>query len=184
MTDMKDLKGNVTIDPAHSTIGFIARHAMITKVRGAFDEFSGEGFVDGANPSDSHVTVTIDVNSVTTRQEARDNHLRSADFFDAEKYPTITFKSTDVKTVGEDTVDITGDLTIRDVTQSLTIPFQYTGTAKDPYGNQRVGFEGGVDVNRKDFGLSWNAALETGGVMVSERIKLFFEIEAIITPEA
>ncbi len=178
-TDMRTLQGNYSIDTSHSSIGFVARHAMITKVRGAFNEFTGEAVVDGANPQASSVKVVIDVNSVDTRNEGRDGHLRSADFFDVEKYPNITFVSTKVEATDDDEVEITGDLTIKDVTKTVTIPFEFTGAATDPFGNERVGFEGDIDVNRKDWGLAWNAALETGGMLVSEKVKLVFEISAI-----
>lgn len=178
-TDMRTLAGNYSVDTTHSSIGFVARHAMITKVRGAFNEFTGEAVVNGANPGESSVKVVIDVNSIDTRQEARDAHLRSADFFDIEKYPNITFVSTKVEATDDDEVEITGDLTIKDVTRSVTIPFEFTGAATDPFGNERIGFEGDIDVNRKDWGLTWNAALETGGVLVSEKVKLVFEISAI-----
>ncbi len=178
-TDMRTLQGNYSIDTSHSSIGFVARHAMITKVRGAFNEFTGEAVVDGANPQASSVKVVIDVNSVDTRNEGRDGHLRSADFFDVEKYPNITFVSTKVEATDDDEVEITGDLTIKDVTKTVTIPFEFTGAATDPFGNERVGFEGDIDVNRKDWGLTWNAALETGGMLVSEKVKLVFEISAI-----
>ena len=178
-TDMRTLQGNYSIDTSHSSVGFVARHAMITKVRGAFNEFTGEAVVDGANPGASSVKVVIDVNSVDTRNQGRDGHLRSADFFDVEKYPNITFVSTKVEATDDDEVEITGDLTIKDVTKTVTIPFEFTGAATDPFGNERVGFEGDIDVNRKDWGLTWNAALETGGVLVSEKVKLVFEISAI-----
>ncbi|WP_420176381.1 YceI family protein [Luteococcus sp. OSA5] len=179
MTDMTSLNGTYAIDPTHSSLGFIARHAMITKVRGSFKEFEGVATVDGQNPGASNVKVTMQVASIDTRNGDRDAHLTSADFFDVENFPTITFDSTKVEAVDADTVEITGDLTIKDVTKSVTIPFEYTGAAKDPFGNERIGFEGKTEVNRKDFGLTWNAALDTGGVLVSEKITLEFEISAI-----
>ena len=180
MASFSDINGPFTIDSSHSSVGFVARHAMITKVRGAFATFSGEGVFNGSDPASSNVNVTIDVASIDTRSEDRDGHLRSADFFDIEKYPNITFTSTKVEATSDDEVEVTGDLTIKGITQSVTIPFEYTGSSKDPFGNQRFGFEGEATVNRKDFGLSWNAALETGGVLVSEKIKLVFEISAIL----
>ena len=181
MTEMKDLNGTFVLDPSHTSIGFVSRHAMITKVRGSFSDVTGGGTVNGADPAASNVNVTIQAASIDTRSADRDNHLRSADFFDVEKYPTITFVSTSVKVVEDDEVEVTGDLTIKDVTRSVTIPFEYTGSATDPFGNHRIGFEGSVDVNRKDFGLTWNAALETGGVLVSEKVKLVFEVSAILS---
>ncbi|OYO24125.1 polyisoprenoid-binding protein [Enemella dayhoffiae] len=179
VTSLTDLQGSYALDPSHSSVSFVARHAMITKVRGYFPNFSGTAQLDGQNPAASSVQVEIDVNSVDTRSADRDGHLRSGDFFDVEKYPTWTFRSTDVKVTGGNEFEVTGDLTIKDVTRPVTIPFEFTGAALDPFGNQRAGFEGEVDVNRKDFGLTWNAALETGGVLVSEKVKLVFEISAI-----
>lgn len=178
-TDVRSLQGEYTVDPAHSSLQFVARHAMITKVRGNFDDFTAEAHVDGSNPSASNVTVTINVDSVDTRNGDRDAHLKSADFFDTENFPTMKFVSTDVALDADGTIKITGDFTIKDVTKPLTIPFEFTGAATDPFGNERIGFEGDVEINRKDWGLTWNAALEAGGVLVSEKIKLVFEISAI-----
>ena len=173
-----DIAGDYVLDPSHTRIGFSARHAMVTTVRGQFDEFEGSAHVDTANPAASSVTVTIQAASVTTGNEQRDGHLKTGDFFDVETYPTLTFVSTDVARDGAEWT-ITGDLTINGVTRPVTVPFEETGSAKDPYGNLRVGFEGGTTINRSDWGLSFNAALETGGVLVSERIKLEFDISAI-----
>ena len=172
------ITGDYSIDPAHTRIGFSARHAMVTKVRGQFREFDAKAHVDTDNPSNSWAEVTINAASIDTGNADRDAHLRSADFFDVEKYPTITFRSTQVERDGSDWT-ITGDLTIKDVTKPVTIVFEETGAAVDPFGNTRVGFEGEVTVNRKDWGLTWNAALETGGVLVSEKVKLEFDISAI-----
>ncbi|MCF6378589.1 YceI family protein [Nocardioides KLBMP 9356] len=177
-TAIDDISGDYTLDVTHSRLGFVARHAMVTKVRGQFHAFSGTAHIDEANPAGSKVDISIDVASIETGTADRDGHLKSADFFDAETYPTITFTSTDVKRDGAEWA-ITGDLTIKDVTKSVTIPFEQTGSAQDPFGNVRVGFEGETTVNRKDWGLTWNAALETGGVLVSEKIKLEFDISAI-----
>ncbi len=178
MADLATLNGTYTIDPAHSTIGFVARHAMVTKVRGSFDDLTGQA-TTGPNLADAHITVTLQVASVDTRQEQRDEHLRGTDFFDAATYPTITFTSTAVKELDPTTLQVTGDLTIKDVTRSLTIDFDYNGSAKDPFGNERIGFEGSVAVSRADFGLTWNAALETGGLLVSDKVTLEFDISAI-----
>ncbi|HNV11447.1 MAG TPA: YceI family protein, partial [Propionibacteriaceae bacterium] len=164
MTALSDLNGTFAIDPAHSAISFVARHAMITKVRGSFTEFEGTAQGNGADAADAKVELTIQAGSVNTRNEGRDGHLVSADFFDVENYPTITFSSTSVKVLGDDSLELTGDLTIKDVTKPITIGFEFTGAATDPFGNERVGFEGSVVVNRKDHGLTWNAALEAGGV--------------------
>ena len=151
---------------------------MVTKVRGQFGEFEGTARVDTADPAASKVDVTISTASISTGSPDRDGHLRSGDFFDAETYPTIAFRSTDVARDGS-TWTIAGDLTIKDVTKPVTIEFEETGSATDPFGNQRVGFEGELTVNRKDWGLTWNAALETGGVLVSEKVKLEFDLSAI-----
>ncbi len=177
-TVTQDIAADYTIDPSHTRLGFTARHAMVTKVRGQFEDFSGTAHVDTAEPGNSRVELTIKTASVLTGNADRDGHLRSADFFDAEANPEITFVSTDVSRDGGEWT-ITGDLTIKGVTNSVTIPFEETGTAQDPFGNVRVGFEGAVTVNRKDWGLTWNAALETGGVLVSEKIKLEFDVSAI-----
>lgn len=176
---LADLNGTWAIDPSHSRIGFVARHAMVTKVRGAFNEFTGNATLDGANPSASSVEVVIDAASIDTRNEQRDEHLRSGDFLELETYPQITFRSTDVRVTGDDSFDVVGDLTIKDVTRSITVPFEFEGAAQDPFGNVRAGFEGSVAINRKDYGITWNAALETGGVLVSDKITLEFEISAI-----
>lgn len=167
-----------TIDPAHSRLGFRARHAMVTNVRGQFTGFEGQARVDRDNPANSAVEVTIQAASVDTGQEQRDGHLKGEDFFDVETYPTISFVSTAVSRDGEDWT-ITGDLTVKDVTKPITIEFEESGTATDPFGNERTGFEGSVSISRKEWGLSWNAALEAGGVLVSDKIKLDFDISAI-----
>jgi len=173
------LTGDYTFDTAHTRIGFVARHAMVTKVRGAFNEFEGSAHLDGDNPANSSGRVTIQAKSIDTRNGQRDDHLRSNDFLDMDTHPEITFVSTAVAVIGDDTFTVTGDLTIRGVTRSVEVPFEYTGSATDPFGNQRVGLEGSVVINRKDFGVSWNAALEGGGVLVSEKITLELEISAI-----
>jgi polyisoprenoid-binding protein YceI len=178
-TDLSQLTGTYTLDPAHTRIGFTARHAMVTKVRGAFNEFTGTVVLDGANPANSTATVTIKAASIDTRNEQRDGHLRSNDFLSMEEYPEITFVSTSAKETGENEFELTGDLTIRGVTNSITIPFTFEGVATDPFGNVRAGFEGSVAISRSDYGISWNAALETGGVLVSDKIVLEFEISAI-----
>jgi polyisoprenoid-binding protein YceI len=173
-----DISGDYTIDASHSRLGFSARHAMVTTVRGQFQAFSGTAHIDTANPASSSVTVTIETASIDTGVADRDGHLKSADFFDAENNPQITFVSTDVSRDGSDWT-IAGDLTIKGVSKPVTIEFESTGSARDPFGNLRVGFEGATTVNRKDWGLTWNAALETGGVLVSEKVKLEFDISAI-----
>lgn len=178
MTQLNELKGTYTLDPAHTTIGFVTRHAMVTKVRGAFDDFSGTATVDGANPSASSLSVDIKAGSFNTRNADRDGHVRGADFLDVENHPDITFRGTDF-VVNGDTVEVTGNLTVRGTTRPVTIPFEFQGAVKDPFGNTRVGFEGSTLISRSDFGLTWNAALETGGFLVSDKVELELEVSAI-----
>ena len=173
------LSGDYAIDASHTRVGFSARHAMVTTVRGQFGEFEGTAHFDAANPAASSAQIVIKAASIDTGSADRDGHLRSGDFFDVETYPEIRFASTSARLVDADTWALTGDLTIKDVTKPVTIEFEHTGAATDPFGNRRIGFEGSVSVNRKDWGLTWNAALETGGVLVSERAKLEFDISAI-----
>ncbi|MCW2866999.1 MAG: hypothetical protein JWR20_1187 [Marmoricola sp.] len=179
MTDLSALTGTWTLDPAHTRIGFVARHAMVTKVRGSFNEFEGTAQVDGNDLNSSKVELTIKAASIDTRNEQRDGHLKSNDFLAMDEYPDITFVSTSISEGGEGDVEITGDLTIKGTTKSVTVPFDFEGVATDPFGNQRAGFEGKTVINRTDYGVNFNAALETGGVLVSEKITLEFEISAI-----
>ncbi len=178
------LTGTYAIDPTHSRIGFVARHAMVTKVRGSFNEFEGSGYFDAENPSASHLQLSIQAASIDTRNADRDGHLKSNDFFDMETYPTITFVSTAVEQVDAENYRVTGDLTIKGVTKPVTVDFEYTGSAVDPFNNTRIGLEGKTVVNRKDWGVNWNATLEAGGVLVSEKVTLEFEVSAIRTDEA
>jgi polyisoprenoid-binding protein YceI len=177
-TAVDDLTGDYTIDPSHTRLGFTTRHAMVTKVRGQFSDFEGTAHIDTATPASSKVDLTIQASSISTGSADRDGHVTSPDFFDVANNPVMTFSSTEVSRDGSDWT-ITGDLTIKGTTKSITIPFEETGSAKDPFGNLRVGFEGETTINRKDWGLTWNAALETGGVLVSDKIKLEFDISAI-----
>jgi len=170
--------GDYVIDASHSRLGFSARHAMVTTVRGDFTDFDGTAHVDAETPANSRVELTIRTASINTASADRDGHLRSGDFFDTEAYPEIAFVSTSVERDGTDWT-ITGDLTIKGISRPVTIPFEENGTAVDPFGNTRVGFEGATTINRKDWDLTWNAALETGGVLVSEKIKLEFDVSAI-----
>ncbi len=176
-----DIAGDYVLDPSHTRVGFSARHAMVTKVRGQFDEFEGTAHVDTANPANSTISVTIQTASVTTGQPQRDGHLKTPDFFDIERYPHLTFVSTDVERDGTEWA-ITGDLTINAVTRPVAIVFEESGSAQDPFGNMRVGFEGSVAINRNDWDLKWNSPLETGGVLVSEKVTLEFDVSAIRTP--
>ena len=178
-TALSALTGTYTIDPAHSRIGFMARHAMVTKVRGAFNEFTGNLVLDGSDPANSTAAVTIKAASIDTRNAQRDGHLLGNDFLSIEEHPEITFVSTSARQTDDTDFELTGDLTIRGVTNSITIPFSYEGSATDPFGNFRAGFEGSVVINRKDYGVVWNAALEHGGVLVSDKVTLEFEISAI-----
>ncbi len=175
---LTDISGDYTLDLTHSRLGFVARHAMVTKVRGAFTDWQGTAHIDVADPAASQVSLAIRTDSIDTGVADRDAHLASADFFDSAQFPEMTFVSTAVSRDGDEWT-IAGDLTIKDVTKSVTIEFEENGSAKDPFGNVRVGFEGETTINRKDWGLSWNAALETGGLLVSEKVKLEFDISAI-----
>ena len=178
-TDLSHLTGDYTIDPAHSRIGFAVRHAMVTNVRGEFAEYEGKLHLDGSEPAKSTAELVIKVASVDTKQEQRDEHLRTGDFFAAETYPEITFRSSSAEEVDGDTYRLHGDLTIKGVTRPVTLDLEFTGTATDPYGANRVGFEGGATIDRTDWGLTYNAALETGGVLIGEKVKLVLDISAV-----
>ncbi len=184
LTPTTNATGTYTIDATHSRIGFVARHAMVTKVRGSFNEFTGTGYFNAENPTESSLNLTIEVASIDTRNADRDAHLRNNDFFDAPTFPQITFASTSVESVDANNIKVTGDLTIKGVTLPVTVGFEVVGTATDPYGNTRLGLEGTAVINRKDWGVSFNVALDAGGVMVSEKITLEFEVSAIKNTEA
>ena len=166
------------IDKMHSEVAFQVRH-LLTKVRGRFTEFAGTVSFDQAHPEQSSASLTIDTSSVDTGTPDRDTHLRSDDFFAVGTHPTLTFTSSRVVKTGDDTYDVAGTLTIRGVAREITLPVTYLGTATDPWGNARVGFEGEVTINRKDFGLNWNAALETGGFLVGDEVKISVSLQAI-----
>jgi len=183
-TKLTGLTGIYIIDPAHSRIGFVARHAMVTKVRGSFNQFVGNGSIDGEDMANAHLELNIQAASIDTRNPDRDAHLRSNDFLAMDRYPEITFVSTQVEPVGPNKYRVKGDLTMRGVTRPVAVNFEYTGTSVDPYGNRRVGFEGGTTINRKDWGVNWNAALDAGGMLVSEKVDLEFEVSAIRTSDA
>jgi len=177
MTTLHDISGSYTLDPAHTQIGFVARHAMVTKVRGRFGAFDGTAST-AANLEGASIRLVIDATSIDTRNADRDAHVRGADFFDVENYPQITFDSTDISAEG-DTLVVTGDLTIKGTTKPVTIDFEFLGAAEDPFGNERVGLEGSVVVNRKDWGIDFDVPLKTGGLLVSEKVTLELEISAV-----
>ena len=165
------------IDASHSSVAFVARHLVVSKVRGRFDAFSGAITV-AADPLQSTVEATIDVASINTSDANRDGHLKSPDFFDAEQFPTITFTTTSVRPDGDDYV-LTGDLTIKGVSKPVELELEFNGVEKDPWGGTRAGFSAETEINRKDWGLEWNVILETGGALVGEKIKIQLEIEAV-----
>jgi polyisoprenoid-binding protein YceI len=173
------LSGTYTLDPTHTDIGFTVRHAMVTNVRGTFHEHEGTLTIDGERPENSKASIDVAMASVDTGAPDRDGHLRSGDFFDVETFPRMSFRSTHAEERGGDAYRMTGDLTIRGVTRPITIDLEFNGSATDPFGNQRIGFEGTAELLRSDWGLTYNAALETGGVLVGDRIKLTFDISAI-----
>ena len=177
------LTGSYRIDQAHSRLGFVARHAMVTKVRGTFDDFDGSGSFDAEHPERSHLEVTIKAASINTRNADRDAHLRGNDFFSMDEYPEIVFRSTALEQAGPTAYRLAGDLTMKGTTKPVTFDLEFTGAAVDPFGNQRIGLEGTANVNRKDWGVSWNAPLEAGGVLVSERITIELEVSAIRVDE-
>ncbi|MCL6548175.1 MAG: YceI family protein [Alicyclobacillus sp.] len=171
-------KAKWTVDAAHSSIEFSVRHMMITNVRGAFHKFDAKIEADPEDLTDATIEFTVDLASVDTKNADRDAHLRSADFFDVEHHPNMTFRATRIVKKGDGQYDVTGDLTIRGVTKPVTFQVNYEGHGKDPWGNERVGFTGQGTLNRSEFGLTWNAALETGGVLVADQVKVSLDIQA------
>ena len=170
--------GTWAIDPVHSSINFSVRHLMVSKVRGSFNVFEGELVLDGENPANSRARVVVDTTSISTGSDQRDEHLRGGDFLDVEKYPQMVFESTEVTQRAEDVFEMVGNLTIKDVTRPLTITAELEGVNADPWGNTKIGFEGTSAFSRKDFGLTWNVALEAGGVLVSDKIVLTLDVQA------
>jgi polyisoprenoid-binding protein YceI len=168
-----------TVDHSHSSIDFSIRHMMIAKVKGTFHSFDAQIEADPADLTTATITFDVDVSSIDTRNSDRDAHLRSADFFDIEKYPKMTFQSTQIVKTGDGEYDVTGNLTIHGVTRSETFSVSFEGAGKDPWGNEKVGFSGIGSIKRSDYGLTWNAALETGGVLVGDEVKISIEIEAV-----
>lgn len=171
-------KAKWNVDKVHSTIGFTVRHMMISNVKGTFNEFDAVIEADPEDLTDANIEFTIDASSVDTRKSDRDDHLRSGDFFDVEKHPSLTFETTNITKKAEDQYDMTGDFTIIGTTKPVTFDITFEGLAKDPMtGDEAAGFTGSTTINRKDFGLTWNAALETGGVVVSDEVKINIEIQ-------
>ena len=169
--------GTWTVDPSHSSVSFVARHLMVSKVRGSFGSFSGTITI-AEDLLASSVEATLDVASISTGDDGRDEHLRSGDFFDLEQFPTWTLTSTGLRADGDDYV-MTADLTIKGVTRPVEFEVEFEGTATDPWGNTKAGFEAKTEINRKDFGLEWNVALEAGGVLVGEKVKIELDIQAV-----
>ena len=174
------LSGTWTIDPVHSDVGFVVRHMVVAKVRGRFTKFDGQ-IVTGENPADSSVTATIDLTSIDTGNSQRDDHIRSADFFEVETYPTMTYRSTGVRKDGDDLV-LDGQLTLKGVTKDVPLRLELNGFGPDAYGGTRAGFTATADINRREFGVNFNAALETGGAVVADKIAIHLEIEAVLQP--
>jgi polyisoprenoid-binding protein YceI len=178
-TKLGELTGDYVLETANTRIGFVARSAMVIKVRAQFDEFEGGAHLDGDDPSRSSAEPTIQSMSIQTRNQQRDDHLRSNDFLDMDNHPTITFISTGVERVDETVFRVIGDLTVRGVTRAVTVDLELTGAGNDPWGSFRVGFEGTLTINRGDWGVSWIKALDGGGVLVSENVTLEPDVAAI-----
>ena len=175
--------GTWTIDPSHSEVGFSVRHLMVSKVKGNFETFEGVITI-GENPLDSRVTAEVDLNSINTRDEGRDNHLRSADFFEVENHPKLTFASTEVTAVSGDRYRLHGDLTIKGVTKGVDLALEFNGVHPDPWGGTRAGFSAETEISRKDFGVDFEIPMDGGGVVVGDKIKVFLEVEAVLQAEA
>jgi polyisoprenoid-binding protein YceI len=178
MSDLHSLTpGTWNVDPTHSGLNFTVKHLMVSKVRGRFGAFRGTIVID-ADPLKSSVNASAQVASIDTNEKSRDEHLRTGDFFDAEKFPTIDFASTKIEKAGDDFV-LHADLTIKGVTKNVKFDLEFEGTGKDPWGNLKAGFSAKTEINRKDWGLEYNAALETGGVLIGEKVKLELDIQAV-----
>lgn len=178
-TPLDQTTGTWALDPSHTRIGFSAKHAMVTTVRGQFEDFAGSLHLDGANPGASAAELTIQTASIATGNTDRDTHVRGNDFLDVETFPTLTFASTGVDYDGGDEFVMAGNLTIRDATRPVEIKVDLEGVSTDPFGNDRIGFSGHTVISRKDFGLVWNVALEAGGVLVSDKVKITLDVSAI-----
>lgn len=170
------------IDPSHSAIHFSVRHMVVSKTRGRFTRFGGQIVFDPANPAASSVEVTIEPASIDTADAQRDAHLKSPDFFDVEKFPQASFRSTSVQDLGGDKLRVDGELTVRGVSRTLSFEAVFEGSARDPWGGERSGFSGSLSLDRREFGLQWNKALETGGVLVGDKVELSLEVEAVKQP--
>ena len=171
--------GTYTLDKTHTVIAFVTRHLMVTKVRGTFGEFEGTVVV-AEDPTESSVQATIRTDSVSTSEPQRDTHLRSGDFFEQDRYPTMTFASTAVRLAGDGKWQVTGDLTIKDVTRSVVLDLEFNGATSDPWGGVRLGFSAATEIDRTEFGVSWNTALDGGGVLVGNRVRIEIEAEAVL----
>lgn len=178
MANAQHVAGTWNIDPTHTTLSFTARHAMVTKVRGQFNEFEGFINIDGENPNNSSVEVIVQANSIDTNNETRDGHLRSGDFLEIETHPTLSFKSTKVE-ASEEEIVVTGDMTIKGVTKEITVTLDWTGPVTDPQGSDRLGFETSFSINRQDYGVSFSAPLEAGGVLVGDKVNIELDIAAV-----
>ena len=173
--------GTWEIDQAHSSVGFVARHLMVAKVRGGFGNFSGQVTI-GATPEASSVAATIDASSINTADEMRDGHLRSPDFLNVEKYPTLQFRTTKVTQTGPTSLRADGQLTIRGLARPVSLDIEYLGLASDPFGNEKAVFSAATEIDREDWDITWNKALETGGVLVGRKVKIELEIQAVRKP--
>lgn len=170
--------GTFALDASHTQFGFVARHLMVSKVRGRFTEFEGTVTV-GESITDSTIDITIQSKSISTNDENRDTHVRSDDFLNVEKFPTLKFNSTKIEPAGKNKYAVTGDFTVRDITRPIVLDVEFEGVIQDPWGNQRLGFSATGEINRDEFGVTWNAAIEAGGVVVGPKIKLEIEAEAV-----
>lgn len=171
--------GSYEVDPAHTRIGFVARHAMITKVRGSFNEFVGTGFFDADDPRRSSLELEIRADSLDSRNADRDDHVKSSDFLDADVHPTLKFVSTSVEPIGDAGYRVSGDLTVRGVTRSVDIDFEFTGVVNDPDVGLRFGLEGNTVISRKEWGLTWNSPLDSGGVLVGDKVALEVDVSVV-----
>ena len=171
--------GTWTIDASHTNVGFSVRHAMVAKVRGSFTDVEGTITIDGDNPASSSTNVTIKTDSFDSKNEDRDAHIKSDDFLSVETFPTITFASTELVEKSSDEFVLRGDLTVKDVTKPVELEVEYVGVHGDPWGGTRVGFEASTEISREEFGLTWNVALEAGGVLVGDKVKITLDVEAV-----